>query len=109
MNIYTLIRIIQDKGKLKESRIIETLADAVARSTEETELYRKLYIDAFGFNIIQEIAEELIKECGEQFPVNITDEYSKKCSCNVSGAEFYLIMNSMFSNCKEIELINLFI
>lgn len=100
MNIYNLIKIIQEKEKLNDCRIIEALADAVSRNTDETELFRSLYIDAFGFNIIQEIAEDIIKEYGEQFPANITDEYFKKCGCNcleISTAEFYLIMNVMFS------------
>lgn len=103
MNICSLIRIIQEKKKLQDHQIIENLTDAVIHNTEENELFKKLYVEAFGFNIIQELAEELVNEKanGGNFTLEETEAFRISIGADIAIYEFYLIMNIIYSEIHQ--------
>lgn len=102
MNIYNLIGIIQEKKKLNNLQIIEILSDAVSGNTEETELFRKLYIEAFGYTVPEIIAFDLVQNMpgGEKFSFQQTKAYASMTGATgpeVAPAEYYLVMNNLYA------------
>lgn len=101
-NLNHLVELVLRDSKLQEDQIISILTDAITTQKEEKQIFLDLYTFAYGFNITEEVAETIVSElpAGERFTIQDAQEYEEKlCATTeeISAAEFYLVMNSMYS------------
>lgn len=104
-----LINAITREGIMSHEEVIAELTEALACSKPMKEVYTDLYTRAYGYKITKDMAEELVKQfpvtdgsgrtSGERWTYSDTKEVQSNLNMReIDPCEFYLVMNSMYSD-----------
>ena len=112
MHIERLIRKIVDDGDRREmeelSDILVEVINIVKKYDEDCyrEYKMKIYKMAYGNQITQEIAEDIVREMkpsGQRWGINETEQMQRDYGLdNIDPIEFYLSMNMAFNDYREV-------